>query len=623
MKLIRKSIALLLCAAVLLCACSCSKKNDNTNTQPEPAAETEQAVYTKQALNAAKSETVYISIDNSGKVTGTTVTDWIHTDSAQVRVNDKSDLNNIKNVKTGKIPDINGSDIVWNLDTTDLYYTGTTNKKAPVEFDIKYTLDGKEISAEEIAGKSGHAEIKIDVKNTCFKEVEINGKKQKIYLPVLVAGGTILQESQFNSIKVSGGISLGDGTKQIAGFAGAPGLCESLAMTREQMTKLIGINFTDEYVISADTTCFETTDFYFAVIPFCSLNVELIVPETISDLVNNFSKIKKVFGALEKIDISSIINLVSGSSVSTSELIGTVNDAMELYDSNEALLKLGTKYLNSENTQALTSLAKMLSDEEFAKGLSMLGGADLGKLVGSLPQVTQALQKLTPVIENESFSKALEILSSSVMVNFFKQLPAVAESLSSVQQLVGSSDFINALNTLSDPAVMAVFEKMPELMQNFENLKPLLTDLQKDLSDPDVQKCLENLPQTVEGIKKLTDTFEKNKDVINRLISFASDENVKELIEIMRSSDIDATELEKKLSSIIGAADEISGNAKEWIKFGKEYGVFTMSADNFDTNVVFIYNTPAIEKPEEKQEETDTREVHWYDRIINLFKKEK
>ena len=621
MKTLKKSVSLLLCAVMIFCFCSCSKKEENKSENNEEIKAT-QTVYTQEAKNAAKSETVYISIDNSGKVLNTTVTDWIHTDSPEVKVTDKSDLKNIKNVKTGESPEIKGEDIVWNLETTDLYYTGTTDKKAPVSFDISYFLDGKEISADNIAGKSGHVDIKIKVKNECFKETQINGKKQKIYLPVIAAGGTILQESKFSSIKVTGGLSLGDGTKQVAGFAGAPGLCESLGMTKEQMTNLIGIDLTDEYTISADTTGFETSDFYFAVIPFCSLNIDLIAPQTVSDLVENFNKIKKVFSALEKIDISSIINLVTGNSGSANEIIDTINSAMKLYNDNEALLKLGTKYLNAENTEALTSLAKLLSDKEFTDGLSKLSGSDISKIASSLPEITGTLEKLTPVIENESISKAVELLNSSVMINFFKQLPVIADSLSSVQKLMGNNDFINALDTLSDPAVMKVFEKMPELMQNFESLKPLLGDMQKDLSDPEVQKCLENLPQTVNGIKKLMNTFDKNKDLIDKLISLASDENVKELIEIMRSSDIDTAELEKKLSSIIGTADDISANAKEWIKFGQEYGVFTASTDTIETNVVFIYNTPAIE--EEKEAVNDETEVkdHWYDRIIKLFKKE-
>ena len=623
MKNLKKILSLVLCFAIVMCLCSCSKKKDEAANSAENTAPARQEVYTQEAKKAAKSETVYVSIDNSGKVTGTTVTDWIHTDSPEVKVTDRTDLKNIKNVKTGEAPSVNGEEVVWNLDTTDLYYTGTTDKKAPVSFEIRYLLDGKEVSADEIAGKSGHAEIKIKVKNECFKEVEMGGKKQKIYLPVIAAGGTILQESKFSSIKVSGGLSLGDGTKQIAGFAGAPGLCDSLGMTREQMTKLIGIDFTDEYTISADTTDFETSDFYFAVIPFCSLNIDLIAPETISDLVENFNKIKKVFTALEKIDISSIIKLVSGSGDSANEIIQVVNSAMDLYSNNEALLKLGTKYLTAENTEALTSLAELLSDEDFVKGLSILSGSDVDKLLTSLPQVTNSLKALAPLMENESAAKALELLNSSVMVSFFKQLPVIAQNLSSVQKLIGSNEFISALNTLSDPAVMKVFEKMPELMQNFESLKPLIGDMQKDLSDPDVQECLNNLPQTVAGLKKLIDTFDKNKDTINRLISFASDENVKALIDIMRSSDIDTAELEEKLASIIGTADDISENAKEWILFGKEYGVFTLSSDNAETNVVFIYNTPAIEKQEEKSQEEKAETQHWYDRIINLFKKEK
>lgn len=622
MKTYKRITALMLCCVMVFSLCSCGKNEDENSAQESPAQTQDTVRYTEEAKNVTKTETVYVTIDNSGKVTNTSVTDWIHTDSAKVRVTDVSDLSDITNVKTDLLPAKEGDNLVWNMDSTDVYYSGTTTKEAPVSFDISYFLDGKEMTAAAIAGKSGHAEIKIKVKNNCFKEVEINGKKQKIYLPVLVAGGTILQENEFSSIKVESGFSIGDGTKQITAVAGAPGLCESLGISQKDMNELIGIEFSDTFVISADTTCFETTDFYFAVIPFCSLNVELLLPDSVSGLTEDLGQIKNIFSHLEKIDISSIIGLLSGDIGSTTELVDAVNSALELYDKNEAILKLGSKYFTEENMKTLSSTAELLSDEDFVKGLTVLGKSDIGSVAESLPEVAKGLENLAPVLQSDVFTKALEVLSSPVMVKFFEQLPELAKSLSAIQDLVGNEDFVNAINTLSDPSVAVVFEKMPELMESFEALSPMLGDLQTDLSDPEVQKSINNLPETMKSISNLINVVDKNSDVINKLISFASDENVKEIIKILQDSNIDTAKLEEKLNKIVDNAGAVAENAKEWIKFGNEYGLFTKSTENQETNVVFIYNTPPIEKPAEKKEAPVEEEKHWYTGIVNLFKRE-
>lgn len=622
MKTAKRITALFLCFVLIFGLCSCGKKDDEEPVKKEPVQTQDTIRYKEEAKSVTKTETVYVTIDNSGKVQSTSVTDWIHTDTDKVRVTDVSDLENITNVKTDSLPAKEGDNLVWNMDSTDVYYSGTTDKKAPVSFDISYYLDGKKMSAEKIAGKSGHVEIKIDVKNNCFKEVEINGKKQKIYLPVIVAGGTILQENEFSSINVESGFAIGDGTKQITAVAGAPGLCESLGITQNDINELIGIKLSDKFVISADTTCFETTDFYFAVIPFCSLNVDLIVPDSMSGLAQDLGQIKNIFSRLEKIDISSIIELISGGMGSTSELVDAINSALELYDKNEAILKLGSKYFTDENMKTLSSAAELLSDEEFVKGLTVLGKSDIGSVAESLPDVAKGLENLTPMLKSEVFTKALEILSSPVMVKFFEQLPELAKSLSAIQALVGNKEFVNAINTLSDPSVAVVFQKMPELMKSFEALEPMLGDLQKDLSDPSVQQSINNLPETMKSISNLIKVVDKNSGVINKLIDFASDENVKEIIEILQKSDIDTDKLEKKLDTIVSNTSVVAANAKEWVSFGEEYGLFTSSTENQETNVVFIYNTPPIEKPSEKKAAPVEEEKHWYTNIINLFKRE-
>ena len=54
---------------------------------------------------------------------------------------------------------------VWTAEGKDVYYQGEIDKKLPVDISVSYTLDGKNVSAKELAGKSGRVTIKYSYKN--------------------------------------------------------------------------------------------------------------------------------------------------------------------------------------------------------------------------------------------------------------------------------------------------------------------------------------------------------------------------------------------------------------------------------------------------------------------------
>ena len=75
MKILKRSIALILCAVMLLSMCACGKKKDESSSNDDNSNTQVQAVsYTDQPSAVTKSETVYVSIDSTGKTTATTVT---------------------------------------------------------------------------------------------------------------------------------------------------------------------------------------------------------------------------------------------------------------------------------------------------------------------------------------------------------------------------------------------------------------------------------------------------------------------------------------------------------------------------------------------------------------------
>ena len=57
----------------------------------------------------------------------------------------------------------------------DIYYQGNITKELPVDMKITYTLDGKTVSPEELAGQSGQVTIRFDYTNRQKEKVETNG----------------------------------------------------------------------------------------------------------------------------------------------------------------------------------------------------------------------------------------------------------------------------------------------------------------------------------------------------------------------------------------------------------------------------------------------------------------
>lgn len=105
-----------------------------------------------------------------------------------------------------------------------------SENRMPLSMEISYTLDGKEISAEELAGKSGHVVIRCTYTVNQYEMAEVQGKKEKIYVPFAVAAGTILDGAHFQNVTVSSGRVIDDGSRCVVAGIAFPGLSEDLKL---------------------------------------------------------------------------------------------------------------------------------------------------------------------------------------------------------------------------------------------------------------------------------------------------------------------------------------------------------------------------------------------------------
>lgn len=524
-QIIKKTVALGTALAMVLCMTACGKEASDTEETAKTQTTVKQPVYTAEPGSVSKSETVYINMSNSGSIDNISVTDWLHTDKGKVCVNDKSSLKDISNIKGDTLPvEVDGG-LQWNMTDTDLYYGGTTDKNPPVDIGLEYYLDGKKVSADKIAGKSGEVKIEVNMKNNMSKTVKINGKNQKVYLPVLVVGGFILPEAEFSGVSVQNGRAIGDGTKEIAVVFGVPGMGDSLGLSDLGLTEISGLNLGSKATVTADAKDFELSNMYFAAIPISSLNLELSKSNSVDDLKSVLSILKEVQDTIGSMDTEGIVKMLTSDANSMSSLMSVLTDAVELYNSNKALIDLLSKYATPENSEQLKQLLTFLTDE--------------------------------------NTKKAIKILSDSSVAEF----------------LTGLADLGDAV--------------------------PLASSLLEDLQDPEVQKALENLPETLEKISDIQKAVSDNQDTIDYLMSLLNDDTmdaVSKLVSMLNESDI--ADMEKKYGALAENADVVAERLQKWIAYGSSYKIFTEAGDNMTTSVMFVYMTPSIQKEEETTKAT-------------------
>ncbi|WP_286153390.1 hypothetical protein, partial [Sporofaciens musculi] len=193
-----------------------------------------------------KEESVYVKADTAGNVSKTTVTEWLK-NPENGELADVSGLKDIRNIKgEEEFAKGNGQELTWRSEGSDIYYQGTTDEKLPVDVSISYKLDGKDIKAEDLAGKDGKLEIHIDYKNHLKEQVEIDGEPVEMYTPFTMVTSMMLPTDEYTNVTIDNGKIMSDADKNIVVGLGFPGLTENLKL------KELDLDIPESVTITAD-----------------------------------------------------------------------------------------------------------------------------------------------------------------------------------------------------------------------------------------------------------------------------------------------------------------------------------------------------------------------------------
>lgn len=244
-----KMTALVLCAVLLFGATGAALTDERAAYKTEAAAP---AVKHTESADISKEETVYVLAGADGAVKKIIVSDWIKNTLGAASLEDRSELSDIENINGDESYTLGGDNTyVWDAQGNDIYYQGNIEKELPVELSVTYKLDGKTVSPSVLAGKSGRVTIRFDYRNKQYDYVEIDGKKEKIYVPFAMLTGVLLDNERFTNVEITNGKLINDGDRIVAIGIAFPGILENFAVDSEKL------EIPDYVEITADVTDFE------------------------------------------------------------------------------------------------------------------------------------------------------------------------------------------------------------------------------------------------------------------------------------------------------------------------------------------------------------------------------
>ena len=432
-----------------------------------------------------KTETVYSVLNSDGSISDTIVSSWLHDEDGINNIKETLNLTDVKNIKSNEKPSKDGNTYTWNANGNDVYYEGTATKQLPVSVKIRYELDGQEISANDIQGKSGHLKLTISFTNNYSQVKNINGKSIVIH-PSYLAGGMLnMSTGKFSNVKCESGKIVNDGTNEMLAFANIPGLNETLKSAGlDKVNNQLGIS--DDVTVEAD--------------------------------VNDFDLGSIMVGMTNEIDLASELGEIG----SVSELTDGID---QLIEADDQLID-GSKQLYDGTTQLKEQAAPLTGSSDQVRQLSA-GAIQLNDGVKALQTgISQYTAGASAINEgvNQLYGipQNTQLIQQNVNTNLVGGLEDLTANLNAVKMGINQkmeTPDMEKLGKQLDSALVVINELDTILQRDFGIINQMDTTLKSVQSTidslPTLQKNLEAAEtEVMQAQQKNTDAYKANEQTI-------------------------------------------------------------------------------------------------------------
>jgi len=445
-----------------------------------------------------KTETVYSVLNSDGSISDTIVSSWLHDEDGINNIKETLNLTDVKNIKSNEKPSKDGNTYTWNAKGNDVYYEGTATKQLPVSVKIRYELDGQEMSAKDMEGKSGHLKLTISFTNNYSEVKNINGKSIVIH-PSYLAGGMLnMSTGKFSNVKCESGKIVNDGTNEMLAFANIPGLNETLKSAGlDKVNNQLGIS--DDVTVEADVNDFDLGSIMVGMTNEIDLASELGDIGSVSELTDGIDQLieadnQLIDGSKQLYDGTTQLKEQAAPLTGSSDQVRQLSaGAIQLNDGVKALQTGLTAYTNGVDT--------------LAAGSQQLYG---------IPQGVSQIQ--TGVSGNLGQGKTNLLDGATALNEGLKQLEAQVNTLNPNELDTMQSQINTAMGNLASMqnTITADSEKLDGLSGSLTTASNAITDITKynDELKTDVDKLKEDVSNLKDKISnKNNEIDEKNNEI--------------------------------------------------------------------------------------------------------------
>lgn len=554
----------------------------------------------------SKDETIYAKLNNNGSVNNVIVTEHLGHASGNT-ITDKSSLNNIKNVNGNETYKEKNNNIVWETNGNDIYYQGTSDKELPVTLDVKYYLDGKEMSVNDMLGKSGRVKIVINYTNNEKHNVIVNGKSTTLYTPYVVATTSIIPNTNNKNIKVTNGKVVDNGTSSVVVALSTPGMYESLNVS--------AFKNLDNVEISYDTQVFELSSIY-------SVATSKLLGEDDLDMFDDinslYSKINTLTDSSNKL-VNGSQELAAGAkkvNAGSSELASGTKDA---YNGSKNIRDKVVSSLNSDN-----SLDEATINYIKTQAATQISSTEYQTLITNL-----TMQSLK---ENEEYQKlvaGMQALESKGITNDLVNVCIPEDNTALIPDAYQSTctsnyRFIAKYYAARQTKVAMEGTAVSTALSTASAVAPIVAEsTAKSVAEVASKTTKESLGQLVNGLNELTNGLEKLNEGANALSD--GTQSLSEGAQTLASgmNQFNSEGIEKISSLVNGDVKDLQGKVENLVKLSNDARTFDDSTNEQDTSSKIIYVIEAVKKQKEDSHVTQTvvEKKSLWQKIKGLFTK--
>lgn len=532
-----------------------------------------------------KTETVYSVLNSDGSISDTIVSSWLHDEDGINNIKETLNLTDVKNIKSNEKPSKDGNTYTWNAKGNDVYYEGTATKQLPVSVKIRYELDGQEMSAKDMEGKSGHLKLMISFTNNYSEVKNINGKSIVIH-PSYLAGGMLnMSTGKFSNVKCESGKIVNDGTNEMLAFANIPGLNETLKSAGlDKVNNQLGIS--DDVTVEADVNDFDLGSIMVGMTNEIDLASELgeigSVTDGIDQLIEADDQLidgsKQLYDGTTQLKeqaapltgSSDQVRQLSAGAIQLNDGVKALQTGITQYTAGASAINEGVNQLygipqgaaaisSGMNTKGKSGFSMVEASSTLRKGLDQLNSVAAGisaeSYYNSLMDNVKTAEAGVTQLQNEVLAP-----TKTELGNLGDVLKKASSSLSGLSTLVGQLSSVEAAIEQDQATVSSNNEKVTANNNKIESVKETKNKL---------NEAIESLKTAREALKA-TETEENPVDTSDLDSKIASLENAYNSINVDDMQTLDGlTKFDEQLkampellNNLKGTIDTVNGYMK-------------------------------------------------------------